>query len=130
MIGVVCRLCQHLWCVATVVDRIPCARANTTKMNKTIILTINYNYTTIYHLQPLMAFPPHFLTMSHLLGMLAMRSRICSIVILSHSSCRAVFISSSESNNLRLNLCFIIHQMPSIGLRSGLWAGWTRFWIL
>jgi hypothetical protein len=56
----------------------------------------------------------------------AIRRCISSCVILSHSSCRASFISSSESKILRRKRCFTIAQIPSVGLRSGLWAAWSH----
>ncbi|KUJ06183.1 uncharacterized protein LY89DRAFT_415683, partial [Mollisia scopiformis] len=53
---------------------------------KTTKIIIHYSNSTIYYLLPLIGFPPHLPTSAHLLGILAIRSRICFKVILSHSS--------------------------------------------
>jgi hypothetical protein len=94
------------------------------KSRKCIYLYITAQY---HHLLPLMGFPLDLISLAHLWGISAMRCRISSIVILSHSSWRASFISSSELKILQCSCCFIIDQIPSIGLRSGLWARWIRF---
>lgn len=95
--------------------------------NKYYIILQNLND---YHLFPLIGPPFDLMTSTHLLGKSEIRYRISSRVILSHSSCKAVFISFSESKTLRLIHCLIMFQMPSIGFRSSDWAGCLRFWML
>ncbi len=112
------------------VARILCARAKTPQSPNVNIRTKTTISQPFYHLLPRIGPPFDRISSAHLLGISAIRCRISSSVILSYSSCIPCFISSSESKILRLNLCFIMFQIPSIGFKSGLWAGCLRFLML
>jgi hypothetical protein len=70
-----------------------------------------------------MAFPSEFTRALHRAGILAIRPRTSSIVILLHSSCRTLF-SCLRLFHFRLRIrCFKIPQIASIGFKSGDCAG-------
>ena len=80
-----------------------------------------------HHKPPLITSPPVATSRRQRQGISAIRARTSSIVILSHSSCRASFSSSIIDGLLRRRIRYLrTSQSPLIGLRSGDSAGCLR----
>jgi hypothetical protein len=73
-----------------------------------------------------MVLPKRSFRLVTLSGMVEMALLISSMVILSHSSWIACFNASVEKMTpLLFNLCLIVRQRVSMGLRSGEFDGWA-----
>ena len=95
----------------------------TSAKQKSLGITIRYIH---YHNLNLIRSPPLVTSFLHRSGISAILARISSDVLLSHSSKITCFSSSivRQSPYRFLTRCFRIFQIPSLGFRSGDYAGW------